>query len=144
MLVKMDWNPGERQLRQFGLCAAVAMPLLGWFVLGRTAPTTWTPSQLSLFAACATLGLLGGLVGALWPSRLKLVFIAATLLTMPIGMVLGELLLLVMYFAIFTPVAVLFRLLGRDALQRRFEPAAPSYWAPKTQPANAQQYFRQS
>jgi hypothetical protein len=144
MLVKMDWNPGERQLRQFGLCAAVAMPLMGWFVLGRTAPATWNPSQVSLFAAFAILGLLGSVLGALWPKRLKLVFIAATLLTIPIGVVLGELMLLVMYFAIFTPVALLFRLLGRDALQRRFEPAAPSYWAPKARAASAQQYFRQS
>lgn len=144
MLVKMSWNPSERQLRQFGLCALVAMPLMGWIVLGRTSPTTWESSQAMLFAAFATLGMLGGLLGALRPSSLKLIFIAATLLTIPIGMVLGELMLLIMYFGIFMPVAALFRLIGRDVLQRRFGPAAASYWAPKARAANPQQYFRQS
>ena len=144
MLVKMDWNPGERQLRQFGLCALAAMPLMGWIVLGRTAPNTWELPQTLLFAAFAMLGLLGGLLGALRPRSLKLAFIGATVLTMPIGMVLGEVMLVIMYFGVFTPVAALFRLIGRDALHRRFDPAAPSYWAPKARAADAQQYFRQS
>jgi hypothetical protein len=144
MLVKMSWNPSERQLRQFGLCATIAGPLLGWIVMGRTAPSTWEPSQALALAAFAMLGLLGGLLGAFRPSSLKLVFIAVTLLTIPIGMVLGELMLLIVYFGIFTPVAALFRLIGRDALHRRFEPAASSYWAPKARAANAREYFRQS
>lgn len=144
MLVKMSWNPSERQLRQFGLCALIGMPLLGWIVLGRTAPTTWESSQKLVFMAFAILGFLGGLLGAFRPNKLKLVFIAATLLTIPMGMAIGEAMLLVMYFGIFTPVAALFRLIGRDALHRRWEPAASSYWVPKAGAANAQQYFRQS
>ncbi len=144
MLVKMTWSPSERQLRQFGLCALVAMPLMGWIALGRTTPGAWESNQVLVFAGFASLGLLGGVLGALRPSSLKLAFIAATLLTIPLGMVVGELMLLHMYFAVYTPVAVLFRLIGRDALQRRFEPAAASYWVAKGQAANAQQYFRQS
>lgn len=71
-------------------------------------------------------------------------FLAATLVTLPIGMVVSELAMLLIYFAVFTPMAILFRLLGRDALQRRFEPAATSYWVPRNQPSGPEQYFRQS
>jgi len=144
MLVKMTWNPSERQLRQFGLCASVAMPLMGWFALGRSAPATWEFNQAVVFGAFAAVGMLGGALAWLRARSLKWVFVAATLATIPIGMVMGELMLLLMFFGIFTPVAFLFRLMRRDVLQRRFEPAAPSYWAPKAQAANAQQYFRQS
>jgi hypothetical protein len=144
MLVKMTWSPSERQLRQFGVCALVAMPLLGWLVLGRSNPATWDSSQAAVFGMFSTLGLIGGALGWLHPKGLRLAFVAASLATIPVGMVVGELMLLIVYFGIFTPVAALFRLIGRDALQRRFDPAAPSYWTPKAQAVNAQQYFRQS
>jgi hypothetical protein len=59
-------------------------------------------------------------------------------------MVVGELLLVVIYFGVFTPVALFFKLIRRDALARDFDPAASSYWTCKAQPADVQQYFRQS
>jgi hypothetical protein len=33
--------------------------------------------------------------------------------------------------------------MGRDPLQRKFDPAATSYWQPKAQPKDAASYFRQ-
>lgn len=35
------------------------------------------------------------------------------------------------FFLVVTPVGVLFRLIGRDPLRRRFEKDLPSYWIPK-------------
>jgi hypothetical protein len=144
MLVKMTWNPSKRQLRQFGACALLALPLLGWLVLGRTSPAGWTTAQTAVFGVFVGLGLLGGLLALLWPKALKPAFVALTLATMPIGIVVGELVLLLIYFAVFTPVALLFRLIGRDALERRFKPEQVSYWTPKTQATDVRQYFRQS
>ncbi len=144
MLVKITWNPSDRQLRQFGVCALVALPLLGWFVVGPTDPTTWIASQAGVYGLFTALALLGGLLAWLRPKTLKPAFLAATLVTLPIGIVVGELLLLIIFFGIFTPVATLFRLMGRDALDRRFDPPASSYWSPKSQPTDVQQYFRQS
>lgn len=42
-----------------------------------------------------------------------------------------------MYFLVFTPFAIVMRLAGRDALRRRFEPDAPSYWIDRTPPGPA-------
>jgi hypothetical protein len=131
-------------LRQFGVCALLALPSLGWMILGRTSPTSWTTAQSVVFAVLSGLGALGGLLALLSPKALKPAFVALTLATMPIGLVVGELVLLVIYFAVFTPVALLFRLIGRDALERRFKPEQPSYWTPKTQATDVRQYFRQS
>jgi hypothetical protein len=144
MLAKVTWNPSDRQLRQFGLCALGALPLLGWLALGRPVPSSWTVFEAAAFSVLTTGGLLSGLLAWLSPRTLKPAFLAATLATLPIGLVVGELLLLIVYFGVFTPVAILFRLIGRDALRRRFEPAAPSYWTLKQQPVDVQQYFRQS
>lgn len=144
MLVKISWNPSDRQLGQFGACALAGLPLLGWLALGRTAPANWSAIDLAAFSVFAAVGLLGGLLAWLSPRSLRIAFIAAMLITLPIGVVLGELLLLAVYFGIFTPVGLIFRLIGRDALLRRLDAGAASYWAPKAQAANAEQYFRQS
>jgi hypothetical protein len=64
-------------------------------------------------------------------------------LTTPIRIVVSGALLRVMYYGIFTPLALLFRLIGRDALARR-RTNAGSYWTPKTTPTDMKSYFRQS
>jgi hypothetical protein len=51
--------------------------------------------------------------------------------------------LTMMFYLILTPVALVFKLIGRDALHRRFEPAAPTYWIKRTPPATVKRYFRQ-
>ena len=46
-------------------------------------------------------------------------------------------------YGIFTPMALVFRLIGRDALARR-RVNAQTYWAPKAAPTDVKSYFRQS
>ena len=144
MLAKMTWKPADRQLRQFGVCAAIALPILGWLFLGRGDPRAWRETQPAIFGALLALAVLAGLLAYARPRALRWPFVGATLVTLPIGLVLGELLLLVLFFGIFTPMAFLFRLIRRDALQRWFDSSATSYWTAKTQATDPQQYFRQS
>ncbi len=55
-----------------------------------------------------------------------------------IGLVLGwintRIVLGAVFFLIFTPVALVMRLVGRDAIQRRLDPEAPTYRIPSRQP----------
>jgi hypothetical protein len=53
------------------------------------------------------------------------------------------LVLAVIWYGVFTLVALVFRLIGRDALQRSFEPDAPTYWQPKALPTDPRRYLRQ-
>ncbi|HYL87270.1 MAG TPA: SxtJ family membrane protein [Burkholderiales bacterium] len=48
----------------------------------------------------------------------------------------------VIFFVVFTPVAFVMRLAGRDALARRYEPALPSYWKRREPPGPAEDSFR--
>lgn len=52
-----------------------------------------------------------------------------------LGRVVSPLVLGVIFFGVFTPVAVVMRLCGRDALARRFEPQRPSYGVQRDPPA---------
>jgi hypothetical protein len=48
----------------------------------------------------------------------------------------------VIFFVVFTPVAFVMRLTGRDALARRYEPAAPSYWKRRDPPGPGDDSFK--
>jgi len=46
------------------------------------------------------------------------------------------------YFGVFTPVALVMRAFGRDAMCRRFEPAQPTYWVKRDPPGPRDDSFR--
>lgn len=133
-LVEVNWQPTARQLRQFGVIAAVALPLLAWL---------WT-SRVEVIGACGLVGIVIAAVGLARPTMLKWLFIGLTCLTLPIGLVVSELALLLVYFGVLLPIGLCFRLVGRDALRLRRDPNAKTYWLPKQPPKDVASYFRQS
>lgn len=142
-LLEINWRPSDRQLRQFGLLCIVMLPLFGWILVGHPALEPWNRPAMIVVGGLAVAGGLLGSIGVLQPQGLRLVFVSATLLAWPIGLVVSEVLLAVIYFGVFTPVALVFRLIGRDALERRIDRGAASYWRPKIQPADIRRYYRQ-
>ena len=129
--------PSPQQLRWFGLllllfCAAVGA-LLG-VRLG----------SVELAAGLAGLGLaLAALYYGVRPLRLPL-YLGWMRLTRPLGVAVSMVLLGTIYFLVVTPIGLAARLLGRDELGRRFDPAAQSYWRRHSRPAEAERYLRQS
>ena len=111
-----------------------ALPLIGWI---------WN-ANAQLIAILAGLGIGVAIVGMLLPRTLKPVFLSLMLVTAPIGMALGEVAMLVIYFGVFLPIGLVFRLMRRDALRLRMERGASTFWRPKEQPRNAGSYYRQS
>ncbi len=143
-LVEINWRPGNRQLRQFGLIALVALPFLGWWFGGRPGLTGWTPGQQLAVGILASIGLVLGGIGLVRPQLLRYVFLAAMIVALPIGLVISEVILLLIYYGMFAPIGLFFRLTNRDALKRTIDRRASTYWSPKAQPTNVDSYFRQS
>jgi hypothetical protein len=133
-LIEINWKPKDRQLREFGLIALVALPLLGW-LWHLTETAVWT---------LAALGVVAGLLGLVSPRALRLPYLGLTLLTFPIGLVVGEVTLFVGFYGVFVPVGLLVRLLGRDELQLKLDAMATTYWQPKARPSSRSDYLRQS
>ena len=132
-LVGMNWSPSARQLRQFGCACLFALPLLGWIWSGNPQTIVW------LLGVGAGLAVMGFLV----PKALKPVFVGLMLLALPIGMVVTECLLLLIYFGLFLPIGLCFKIAKRDALKRSFEEGKKSYWEEKKMPKGATSYYRQ-
>jgi hypothetical protein len=131
-LVEINWNPSVRQLRQFGVICLFALPLIGW---------TWnaTPTTLGVLVA---IGLIVAAASLRIPKAIKPVFLGLCIVAMPIGMVIGELAMLLIFFGVFLPIGLVFRARRRDALQLHFDRNAHTYWQPKKQPASANSYYR--
>lgn len=136
-LIEINWKPDDRQLRQFGLICLPGIPLAGWLV------TRGHGANSTVLGLLAGIGLAFALAAMIRPGLLKYVFLAATIVTLPIGMVVSELILVLIYFGLFTPIALLFRLMGRDALDRAWNKGANSYWVSHTQATDATRYFQQ-
>ena len=92
----------------------------------------------------AALGGASATAALVYPRVLKYPFIALCLLSLPFGILVGEVVLLLSFVTIFVPLALVFRLLGRDALDRAIDSKATTYWQPKAAPAGPASYLRQS
>ncbi len=130
---RINTNPSQRQLRQFGLLCVVLLPLIAW---------VWGASG-SIIQTTAMIGAGLGLLGIFAPKLLKPVFIGLVLVSFPIGLIVGELVLLMIFVGVFLPMALLFRIIGRDALQRRMSVQSETFWVPRNAPATVRRYFQQ-
>jgi len=136
-LVEINWNPDEKQLRGFGavaLIATSAISLLLYYL--KDLPVFWA-------AVIFLAGLIIFLSSRLYLRLTKLFYLILTAVTAPIGFVLSFLLMAVFFFLLITPLSIVFRLIGRDPLNRRFDPDAKSYWLARQEPDVLDRYFHQ-
>lgn len=132
-LVQINWNPATRQLRQFGWVSLILLPTVAWL---------WG-ATLFVIGIFAGVGALFALLAAIAPQVLKPVFLGLSLLFLPIGLVVGEVLMLLVFLFVFLPIGLLFRLMGRDRLQLKLDRDRTSYWQRKNLPSQTERYFRQ-
>ncbi len=136
-LMEVEWHPSRRQLRVFGvsgLIASILAALILRFIWGVAGVWIW------IVPAAGAALFLSSLISA---TVTRWLYIGLTLVAMPIGMVVSLVLLAAFYFLLLTPLAIFFRLIGRDALHRSYEPAAESYWVPHRPDDNMERYLHQ-
>jgi hypothetical protein len=56
--------------------------------------------------------------------------------------VVSPLVLGIIFYGVFTPVGLVMRIAQRDAMKRRFEPGAPTYWVERDPPGPADDSFQ--
>ena len=83
-----------------------------------------------------------GPLGIARPETIQPLFTALIAITQPIGIVMTRILLGVLFYGLFTPIAVVFRLIGRDALDRR-RSSTNTYWKPRDSNTDVRRYLRQ-
>jgi hypothetical protein len=127
----------DRTVRQFALLCGVVLGLAAVRQGGGRGAAGWG-TTLAVGAFAIALG------GLLWPRLIRPLFMLALAITLPIGAVVSRVLLVIIYYVVFTPLALVFRVMGRDALRRRRPTGAQSYWTAKDATTDLRSYFRQS
>ena len=84
---------------------------------------------------------LPGIIGLWRPKWVRWLFLAAAAAAFPIGWVVTQLVLLVMFFLILTPIAFCLRWCGHDPLQLRARDRA-SYWIKREKAPKPEQYLK--
>jgi hypothetical protein len=131
----IPWNPSQRTLRQFAALWMIFFAALACshgFLRGHAA----------LAAVFAVLAVTIGPLGLVRPQAIRPIFVGLTVATFPIGWVVSLLVLAGLFYGVFTPIGLVFRLIGRDPLQRQSRPHSDSYWVPKVVQIDPQSYFR--
>jgi hypothetical protein len=137
----MQWSdipfrPDRKTLRQFaGLWLIVFGGMGLWEIYGR--------GHRQLGLSIVALAMVVGVAGLTRPQWVRMIYVGWMVLAYPIGWTVSQVILLVMYFGLFTPIALIFRLIGRDPLQRSRRTGVESYWTPKPAPVDVRSYFKQ-
>ena len=84
-----------------------------------------------------------GPLGLLKPSLVRPIYVAWCVVAFPIGWLVSTTILVLLFYGMFTPIALVFRMMGRDALALR-RTKADTYWTPKPAARDPREYFRQS
>ncbi len=144
-LIDIDLNPDERTLRHFGFIALVGfggIALLAWgewliFSFGLGGARPWVAG------GAAAVGGLAALLSLVAPRANRGLYVGLTLLTAPIGFVLSYVIMGLLFYGLFAPLGLLFRVIGRDALAQQYDQAAESYWTDPRPQRSRDSYFRQ-
>jgi hypothetical protein len=132
----IQFRPPGKTLRQFaGLWLACFGGLAAWEGLAR--------GHTTLAAVLAGLALTVGSLGLIRPRLVRPIYVAWMVLAFPIGWTISQLILVLMFYGLFTPISLVFRLIGRDPLHRARQPGLETYWTPKPTPADPRSYFKQ-
>jgi hypothetical protein len=132
----IQFDPPRKMLRQFaGLWLLFFGAMALWEIVGR--------GRSGFGAILAVLAVTIGTLGLIRPEWVRFIYVGWMILAFPIGWTISQIILAAMFFGLFAPIGLIFRLLGRDALQRAHRPALESYWQPKNVSTDLRRYFKQ-
>jgi hypothetical protein len=136
-MIAIQWNPDQKQLRQFaGIWFPAFCALVGWSIVRKTG--YWHEVEVGW----AIVGIIS-IAGLVFPPLIRPIFVGLILLTYPIGWGVSHVLLGVIFYGIVTPIGIILRITGHDPLQLK-APLGSSLWKSPTGKIGPASYLRQS
>lgn len=125
----------QKTLRKFGSTMGIALGVIFFIIFLKAGRINlWILSLSTLFFA----------LGAILPAALKPVYIVWMNLAAFLGWVNSRLVLLIIFYLLMTPIALVMKLCRVDPLERKFDKNMTSYWKKKEQKgASLTDYERQ-
>jgi hypothetical protein len=140
-LIAIDWKPGRSKLREFAVIWLVAFSLIAALLAWKTGCFSGAGSWRIPYFLWA-LAVLVGITGIILPGAVRPVYMAWMGIAFPIGWLLSHFLLAIIYYGLFTLIAAVFRLSGRDLLKLKLDQAAATYWEKHDPAASTKRYLQ--
>ena len=136
-LIDINWKPDRNELRKFGETSLAMLILIAlvFYWLDRLTAVT------SLYLCTAGLGIF--ILSRISTKLVRPFYLLLYAMALPIGFVLTNILMAIFYFIILTPLGLIFRLIRRDPLRRKFDSQTKTYWAPNRSCDSLKRYFNQ-
>ena len=121
MLMKINKNPSPKELRQFGWTLIIGFAVLGGLFF-------WRHKIHGAYGLWG-IGISLGIVSLLSQAIARVLYRIWMGWAFVMGTIVTRVILTGLFFGILTPVALLFRLFGRDILHLKRDATAGSYWS---------------
>ncbi|MCB9558001.1 MAG: hypothetical protein H6707_17945 [Deltaproteobacteria bacterium] len=145
-VLSTNWRPNDKQLKSFGCIAFVVFGGIAGCIFWQQ--SFWGREMAAATANGVALGL--AIAAALClglsfvrPRVLLPLYWLLMAISYPIGFVISNVVLFVIFMLLLTPLGLLKRAFGRDPLARSLDRQAQSYWIERSPPPPAERYFRQ-
>lgn len=137
-LIEINTNPTRKTLRWYALFWFPAFfVVVGLMIVWKSAdlrrPVLWLWSAVGLIS----------LTGYIFSPFMRIIYLGMLYALLPIGFVLGHIILAVIFYGVFTPLGLALRLVRGDPLERALDRSAVSYWKPRGPAPPVERYFKQ-
>ena len=134
-LIEINKNPSKGELLFFGSVFPIFFGVIGAVVFGVTGSLD-IPTIIWSVAGVITL-----LFFVAKPLQVP-IYLGWIYLAFPIGWTVSHVLMLILYYLLFTPFGIVMRLIGRDSMHRGMDKSAESYFV-EHKAAETARYFKQ-
>ena len=134
-MFSIQTKPSTRVLRQFA-----AAWLVFFFLLA--ANQVWRRGHVSVGCVLGVVSL-AGVIGLIKPTAVRWLYVAASVLAFPIGWVVSQIMLAVLFYGVVTPIGFFWRWRGRDVLQLRPKKDQPTFWITRDTEPPPERYLKQ-
>ncbi|MEM7299055.1 MAG: hypothetical protein AAF391_12415 [Bacteroidota bacterium] len=137
-LVNINWKPEKKELVDFGTAMGIGFPIIALIVW-------WLFSAPNVAIGLAAFGIVLFLLSRIYTPLVLPVYYPWMAVAMVMGTIISYLIVAFIYFIMITPLALFFKIRGRDSLDRSLDSDAESYWSEvDNQPDNKiEEYERQ-
>ena len=143
-MLEINKDPSKNDLKWFGLIfggVLVAVGLILWFKTSVLFGMGSTPTLASKIVW--GLAIAFPIVYYAIPPLRKPMFVGFMYAVFPIGWVVSNLILVIVYYLVLTPIGLMMRLVGKDPMERHLQPDSPTYWEVRTVDDDPARYFKQ-
>lgn len=137
-----NWKPGLKELRAFAHSLLLGFPVLAlvFALILRWRLQAWPSWPLWLGAGGFALGTLCWCL----PRLARPIYLVWYALSGAVGLVVSNGVLALIFYLVVTPIGLILRICGRDALRRKWDRSASTYWIPSRPNTDSRDYFRPS